>query len=165
MLIKYPNTWKATYFESPLDQSGNITTIAAEWVLQLTGLSNMEIKQGIDNLANRDNKAFPPNAMEFKDLCVGSEYESALNAIICRLQIGQVYEWTDKTAFNIWMVNSSSFLNSNITRVPNLVKTGLMALDKENLNPLPVYQVKQITEEENYISYSEWLKTKTKSNK
>jgi CRISPR/Cas system CMR-associated protein Cmr3 (group 5 of RAMP superfamily) len=119
----------------------------------------MEIKQGIDNLANRENKVFPPNAMEFKDLCAGSDYENALNAIMCRLQIGQVYEWNDLIGFNIWATNASTFLNTPFDRIPKLVKSGIARIDRDNLNPLPDYQVKQLEEQENYISYSEWLKT------
>jgi len=162
MIVKFPNTWISSFEKTPFDEDGKLTPGACEWSSQLSTLTPTEIKKGIDNLLNREEKRFPPNAMEFKDLCLGNEYENALNAIICRLQIGQVYEWTDQTAFNIWMDNSHRFLQLHEKAVPKMVKLCLIGLDRDKLNPLPDYTINQITEQENYISYSDWLKTQSK---
>lgn len=143
MSTKFPNTWKATYSDSPFN-SGLLTSLAAEWSNQLTGLSNIEIKQGIDNLSNRKEKRFPPNSMEFKDLCVVSDYENVLEEIVRRLQDGEQYKFSNQLAFNFWIKYSYDLLNCKMHIVPKLIKQNLKIIDKSSMFELPDYSVKAI---------------------
>lgn len=146
MATKFPNTWKATYSDSPFN-SGLITSLASEWANQLTGLTNLEIKSGIDNLSNRAEKRFPPNAMEFKDLCTGNDFEEVLESVMCRMEDGDSYEFTSKLAFNFWKKYSFDLSTMNNFDVARLVKQNIKFFDKDSLAPLPDYTIKALTDD------------------
>ena len=143
LMNKYPSTWKRDYFASPYNQN-KLTRKAQEWSDQITGLTPLELRQGIDALTNREEKVWPPNAMEFKELCLGNELENVLDEIITRLQDGDNYQWTDQLAFNVFIPVSGDFKNSTMANVPKLVKHRLRMIDKSSMFPLPDYTVKAI---------------------
>ena len=143
LMNKYPSTWKRDYFASPYNQN-KLTRKAQEWSDQITGLTPLELRQGIDALSNREEKVWPPNAMEFKELCQGNELENVLDEIITRLQDGDSYQWINQLAYNIFMPVSSDFKNSTMANVPKLVKHRLRMIDKNSMFPLPDYTIKAI---------------------
>jgi len=40
------------------------------WVYACRGLTDKQLRQGVDNLCKRDDNHWPPNAPEFHDLCL-----------------------------------------------------------------------------------------------
>ena len=145
MSVKFPTTWESAYNLSPFDPKGNLTPVACEWSTQLASLSNEEIKTGLDALQFRNEKRFPPNAMEFRDLCVGNEFDTVLEQIITRLQVGESYRFTDKLAFNVWMSVSYDALKAKTNDVPAMCKRVISMIDRNSLFDLPDYSIKQIT--------------------
>jgi len=98
---KFPSNWHSIMGRCINPKSGNLEAIATEWAIELNDLTTNQIGDGIKNLTKRTNKAFPPNAMEFKELCTGNEWDEALDQIMCKLQ-DTSYQWTNQVAFNIW---------------------------------------------------------------
>lgn len=139
MLIKFPTTWESAFFKSPFKPDGNLTNVAIEWDFQLSGLTTDEIKSGIDALVTRTEKRFPPNAMEFKALCIGEEWENVADAIFDRLHTGNSYEWENQLAFNCWAKWSFEYQTSDKNHLPKLIQRHIRIIDRDSMIPLPDY--------------------------
>jgi hypothetical protein len=145
MLIKYPYTWEKVSGNDPVNKTTNeLTAVALDWVAQLKGIKKSEIKTGINALSNREEKRFPPNAMEFRELCIGSDNEKVLDEVLCRLQQGDSFEWQNQLAFNFWNRYSFDLLHGDKNEIPKLIKQNLKMIDKSSMFPLPDYTQKAI---------------------
>lgn len=131
-----------------LDDQGEPTTElsakGAVWSQELANLTGEQIKQGLANLKNRSEKSFPPTVFEFVELCTGNDYEDVLDAIMCRLQEGESYKFTNQLAFNFWQRYSFDLNTGNYYNVPKLIKQNLDYIDKSSMFPLPDYSVKSL---------------------
>lgn len=162
MVVKYNELWTSRNGDSPYNDN-SLTAQGSEWSDQLKGLKRIEIEKGFNNLTDSDFIKYPPNAMSFRDLCGDNDYEDVLGAIMARIRDGDSYNFTNRLAFSFWSRYSFELLGGTSAQVPKLVKQNLKMLDKGTLLELPDYSIKQIEEKENYISYSEWLKTQDKT--
>jgi hypothetical protein len=140
MLIKYPYTWEKVCKNDPIDPVTNkLTAVALDWVAQLKGIKKSEIKTGINALSNREEKRFPPNAMEFRELCIGSDNEKVLDEVLCRLQQGDSFEWQNQLAFNLWCRSAFDYKLANRQELKKLITRDLSALNPKDMVSLPDY--------------------------
>jgi len=144
MIGKFSKKWTNEYFDTPLSNTGQLTKIATSWSDELKGLIPSQIKSGVEALSTRKEKVWPPTPMEFKELCIGSEFDDVLDCVMIRLQEGVSYRWTNKLAFNIWAGASSDFQSMDFNRVPQLVKRRLSMIDRKSMFELPNYAAMSI---------------------
>ena len=144
MIVKYNELWISRSGEFPY-KNKNLTAQGSEWSDQLKGLKRNDIEQGFKKLTDSDYIKYPPNAMSFRDLCTENDQEGVLDAIMCKLQEGAGYQWTNQLAFNFWTRYSFDLLSMKNYEVPRLVKQNIRLFDKNSLVPIPDYTVKALT--------------------
>jgi hypothetical protein len=71
----YREKWSAdTCYGEHVDHDGNLSLTAKDWQQFLAGLTDQQIKTGI-NVTLKKAEAWPPNVMEFKKYCLSRELE------------------------------------------------------------------------------------------
>jgi len=147
MITKYGNAWKSEYFEAPF-KNGQLTILASEWSRELTGLTKNEVTNGINQLSERQEKRFPPNAMEFKELCVGNDYEIVMDQVLDRIDYGDNYEFTSKLAFNFWIKYAFDLKNGKKYDIPRLIKQNIKFVKNKKMYELPDYELHRLKKPE-----------------
>lgn len=144
MITKYyPKLWASSNGENPIID-GVLTNHAENWIDCFSGLTKKIIKSTYEKLFI-DYPTFPPTPMEFKNLCVSDDFDDVLDAIMCRLQDGDSYEWTNQLAFTFWTKYSFDLRNMKNYEVPKLIKQNLRMFDKLSLVSLPDYKALALT--------------------
>lgn len=64
----YGRLWSSSH-----DSENDLKLSVIAWSEDLAGLSRDDIRCGIANLAHKDDPKYPPNAYEFRELCVGNQ--------------------------------------------------------------------------------------------
>ena len=124
-------------------EDGVLTPTAAEWSGQLANVSPDDIKKGIDALTMK-YREFPPNAMSFKDLCIGSEWDEVLDEIFCKLQDSS-HAWKNQIAFNVWyFFGYNPSLNQTMETIAKKCKEIYERMDITSMFPLPDTSVKEL---------------------
>jgi hypothetical protein len=140
----YPKLWGKEFGNNPIENN-QLTTAARNWIECFKGLTTRTIKTAFNNLCLK-HPTFPPTAMEFRNLCLTLDNEEIVDELLCRIEEGDSYRFTNKAAFNFWMKYSFNLLNGNKYEIPKLVNQNIRMLDPDSMFELPDYNLKAIPE-------------------
>jgi|GEM_PF-5236409 hypothetical protein len=141
MSIKYPNNvWQTRNGENYVDENGEITETANNWLTELNKLSAEQIRHGINNLDSLGNPAFPPTAIEFVAHCKKKGAEECAEEIFEYLQKSgdSDWWWRTETAFTVFTkLNYNPANNKQAHQTLDEIKKIYGRLDMDNLKPIP----------------------------
>lgn len=138
MQNKFPTNWASLMGESPYIDDV-LTATAAEWSTQLASLAPDEIGKGLKLLSTREEKRFPPNAMEFRDLCTGSELQCVTRELMKCLEEGGSFKFTNQLAFNFWARYSFQLRHVDNRGIEKLIRKNIKLIDRATMILLPDY--------------------------
>lgn len=138
MALKFPN-WNSLYGNLIHDRSKNLTPHAKEWFSELQGISMDQLKGGLKSLSARKNPSFPPNSMEFAQLCRLSGFNEAMNDICFYLHGPSDAKLDNQISYTLWkLLNITKGTSETIPQLEKRAKDIFLRMTHDDLVDVPV---------------------------
>lgn len=151
--------WPKYYGGSAIAESGGLTPKAKIWQVELSGYTQQQITQAFEPMKVK-YKTFPPNAMEFKTLVSGEDFDSVLDEILDYINRPENdgFEWQSQLAFNVY--HAMRYSKQEALTNEQLVmrcRNAFKAVDRSAMFPIRNKEPKQLPPP---IEDDEWTKSK-----